>query len=272
MFIKCVNKRKIFYLTIFIIFSFWLLYSNVVVEKKNITIVDERIPEEFNGYKIAHISDLHNDGKKTNQIIKMLNKTNPDLIAITGDIIDSNHTNISVALEFVEKAIEIAPCYYVTGNHESWLSNYSYLKEELQKIGVVILDNIGIKLEKSNSSIKLLGVNDPSFSYGNMESNLNKINDETVYTILLSHRPELFDIYVKCGIDLVLTGHAHGGQIRLPFIGGLGAPDQGLFPKYDSGLYTEGDTNMIVSRGVGNSIIPIRFNNQPQLIIVHLKK
>ena len=90
------------------------------------------------------------------------------------------------------------------------------------------------------------------------------------YTILLSHRPELFETYVDCDVDLILSGHAHGGQFRLPFIGGLIAPNQGLFPKYDAGLYTDKNTNMIVSRGLGNSIIPLRFNNCPEIVLVEL--
>ena len=90
------------------------------------------------------------------------------------------------------------------------------------------------------------------------------------FTLLLSHRPELFEVYVDSNVDLVLSGHAHGGQFRLPLIGGLAAPNQGLFPEYDSGLYTEGNTNMIVSRGIGNSIVPFRFNNRPEVILIEL--
>ena len=96
----------------------------------------------------------------------------------------------------------------------------------------------------------------------------NMLEQDTVYSVLLSHRPELFETYVACGVDLVLSGHAHGGQIRLPIVGGIIAPDQGLFPKYDAGLFTDGNTNMIVSRGLGNSIIPIHFNNCPEVILV----
>ena len=97
------------------------------------------------------------------------------------------------------------------------------------------------------------------------------ISDEDVFTILLSHRPELFDAYVECKADLVFSGHAHGGQFRLPFIGGIVAPNQGLFPEYDAGQFKEGSTNMIVSRGIGNSILPFRVNNRPEIVLVELK-
>ncbi len=106
-----------------------------------------------------------------------------------------------------------------------------------------------------------------------MQNKLSELmSDNDKYTLLLSHRPELFEVYVKCGADLVLSGHAHGGQFRLPFVGGLVAPNQGLFPEYDAGLYTEGNTNMVVSRGVGNSILPFRFNNRPEVILIELEK
>ena len=95
--------------------------------------------------------------------------------------------------------------------------------------------------------------------------------EETVFTILLSHRPELFPVYAAHGLDLVFSGHAHGGQMQIPFVGGLIAPNQGFFPKYHSGLYTEGSTNMIVSRGIGNSLIPLRVNNRPEVIVAELK-
>lgn len=126
----------------------------------------------------------------------------------------------------------------------------------------------------------VIGLSDPSFTlkgdmFGEVPAMVDTklrglIGDKDNYTILLSHRPELFEAYVNCGVDLVLSGHAHGGQFRLPFIGGLVAPNQGLFPKYDAGLYTKGDTNMIVCRGLGNSIIPIRFNNRPEIVLLEL--
>ena len=106
-----------------------------------------------------------------------------------------------------------------------------------------------------------------------MNTKLEELHTEQDrFTILLSHRPELFETYVDHDLDLVLSGHAHGGQFRLPFVGGLVAPNQGFFPEYDAGLYSMNHTNMIVSRGIGNSILPFRFNNRPEVIIIELKK
>ena len=105
-----------------------------------------------------------------------------------------------------------------------------------------------------------------------METHLQELmNESDSFTLLLSHRPELFEIYVNNEVDLVLSGHAHGGQFRLPFVGGSVAPTPGLVPKYDAGLYTEENTNMIVSRGIGNSILPFRFNNRPEVILIELQ-
>lgn len=193
---------------------------------------------------------------------------------------DAGHTDIGVALDFVKEAVKIAPVYYVTGNHEASLSQYNELKAGLETIGVTVLDNDAVQLNHGKEAISLIGLSDPDFTikgdiFGEVpamvSTKLNNLaDDENSYTILLSHRPELFESYVHCNIDLVLSGHAHGGQFRLPFIGGLIAPNQGLFPQYDAGLYTSGSTNMIVSRGLGNSIIPIRFNNRPEVVVIEL--
>ena len=143
-----------------------------------------------------------------------------------------------------------------------------------------MLEDTLTQLEYKDELITLIGLSDPSFTikgdmFGEIPAMVDTklqglLEDKDDYTILLSHRPELFETYVNCGVDLVFSGHAHGGQFRLPFIGGLVAPNQGLFPQYDSGLYTKGDTNMIVSRGLGNSIIPIRFNNRPEIVLLKI--
>ena len=281
-----VKKKRIIVLVvvaaILLALIIWTVWGNTALEFNTYTISSERLPEVFDGYRIAHVSDLHNAemGKNNEKLLDMLRDAGPDIIAITGDIIDSRNTNVEIALEFTKAAMEIAPCYYVTGNHEARVSEYDELKEGLIEQGVVVLDDERIELELSGETIVLLGVNDPSFQtdylFGDsetvMQSKLQEISDaENEFTILLSHRPELFEVYADNNMDLVLSGHAHGGQFRLPFVGGLVAPNQGLLPKYDAGLYTEENTNMIVSRGIGNSILPFRFNNRPEVILIELK-
>lgn len=186
---------------------------------------------------------------------------------------------MEVALEFARQAIEIAPVYYVSGNHEARVSEYEDLKIGLTEAGVVVLENQKIELSREGERITLIGLDDPSFRedylFGDDEDVVSAFLDELYaesdgYTILLSHRPELFDTYVDAEVDLVFSGHAHGGQFRLPFVGGLVAPNQGFFPEYDAGLYTEGTTNMLASRGIGNGIIPIRINSRPEIVVAEL--
>ncbi len=260
----------------------WTLWGNTALELNTYTISSNRLPKEFDGYRIAHVSDLHNTeiGKDNRKLISMLKEAQPDIIAITGDLIDSRKTKIDIAIKFAEEAVKIAPCYYITGNHEARVADYEYLKHVLEEIGVNVLEDEQVPLKKGDAEISLIGVDDQLFaedyllegSHGIMENKLEKlVNEKGSYTILLSHRPELFDVYADYKVDLVLSGHTHGGQVILPFIGGLVAPKQGWFPEYDAGLFTENSTNMIVSRGIGNSIIPLRFNNRPEVILVELK-
>lgn len=281
------KKRKIRILTvcaaILIAFVVWVLWANTALVLSVHTVQSERLPASFDGYRIAHVSDLHNAemGKDNGKLLDMLREAEPDLIVITGDIVDCHRTDIEVALAFAEKAAEIAPCYYVAGNHEERIGEeYDRLRSGLTERNVTVLENEKTELTRGGESIVLMGVDDPGFQVHYLSDDCaavteNKLQDlaieENRYHVLLSHRPELFALYAQYGIDLVFTGHAHGGQFRLPLIGGLYAPNQGLFPEYDSGLYTESDTNMLVSRGIGNSLFPLRFHNRPEVILVELK-
>lgn len=266
---------------ILLILIVWTAWGNTALELNTYTIGSRGLPDAFDGYRIAQVSDLHNAefGDGNQRLLDMLREAEPDMIAITGDLIDSRKTNIAVALAFAEEAVRIAPCYYVSGNHEARVPEYRELKAGLEDAGVTVLDDARVEIEISGKSITIIGVNDPSFladyltsDAAVMDRKLSELSSEDAsFTILLSHRPELFDTYAAHEMDLVLTGHAHGGQFRLPLIGGLIAPNQGLFPKYDDGLYSEGNTNMIVSRGLGNSIIPFRFNNRPEVVLIELK-
>ena len=259
----------------------WTVWGNTALELNTYTVGSKELPDAFDGYRIAQVSDLHNAefGGGNQRLLDMLREAEPDMIAITGDLIDSRKTNIAVALAFAEEAVKIAPCYYVSGNHEARVSEYQELKTGLEAAGVTVLDDAQVKIEVSGESITVIGVNDPSFhadyltsDAAVMDRKLSELSSEDAsFTILLSHRPELFDTYAAHNMDLVLTGHAHGGQFRLPLIGGLIAPNQGLFPKYDDGLYSEGNTNMIVSRGLGNDSPVPRVNNRPELVLVTLQ-
>lgn len=280
---KSRKKRNLLWICVFLLLLLaWTLWSNTALEVNTYTLASHRLPKGFSGFRIAQVSDLHNDelGKDNEKLLDKLRESHPDIIVITGDLADSYHTDIDVAIRFAENAAKIAPCYYVTGNHEARLSQYGTLKAGLEAAGVVVLENEGIDLERSGEALSILGVDDPSFqtayltgdSAAVMAAALQKLTaEQEAYTVLLSHRPELFDIYAASGIDLIFSGHAHGGQFRLPLVGGLVAPNQGWLPEYDAGLYTQGNTNMLVSRGVGNSIIPIRFNNRPEIIVVELQ-
>lgn len=279
------KKNKLIFFTILsavlVALIIWIVWGNIALELNTYTINCSQALKNFDGYRIAHISDLHNTqmGKNNEKLLTMLQNSEPDIIAITGDLIDSRNTNVDVALQFVREAVKIAPCYYVTGNHESRVNEYNELKTGLTSVGVIVLEDDSTKLSIGGESITLIGVNDPSFQtdylFGDskevMHSKLTELHtDGDGFTILLSHRPELFDIYAEHDIDLILSGHAHGGQFRIPFIGGVVAPNQGFFPGFDAGIYTDGNTNMIVSRGVGNSILPLRINNRPEVLLVEL--
>lgn len=279
-----INKKLItpLILVLVLILTVWICWGNTALEVNEYEITSNRIPEAFSGFRIAQVSDLHNAemDEGNEKLITMLSQTDPDIIVITGDLVDSRNTDIEIALEFARQVIKLAPVYYVTGNHEARISEYEDLKMGLEDIGVIVLENEKVILERDGESITLIGLDDPSFRedylFGDAtsvtEATLTELQNESDgYTVLLAHRPELFDTYIDAGVDLVFSGHAHGGQFRLPFIGSLFAPNQGLFPKYDAGLFSEGSTTMMVSRGVGNSIIPVRFNNRPEIIVVELE-
>lgn len=244
-----------------------------------------KLPHSFEGFRILQISDLHNCAysKDNHRLLECIRKAQPDIIAITGDMIDSRKTKPEVALSLAKELVKVAPCYYVTGNHEARLKEKAEtFINGLQNTGVVFLDNKSEEITRNGEKILLLGVEDPFHHWSReeyrkndiMEENLRKITreDEKSFRILLSHRPELFECYANFNIDLALTGHAHGGQIRLPFAGGLFAPCQGFFPKLTNGLHKKENTALIVSRGLGNSSFPLRLFNSPEIVIIDLTK
>lgn len=264
-----------------IILSAWIIWANKALMITEYIVTSDRLPNEFDGFRIAQVSDLHNSefGKGNSELLDMLKEAEPDIIVITGDLIDSRNPDIDIAINFIKKALKIAPCYYVSGNHEANVPEYQKFKNEMIACGVHVLENKCVYITASKEKIQLIGVDDPllqvNSSSDDSEETMKNVLDGLTsqgeyYTVLLSHRPELFELYSKYNIDLILSGHAHGGQFRIPFVGGVFAPSQGLFPKYDAGLFYENGTNMIISRGIGNSSFPLRINNRPEIVIVEL--
>lgn len=273
-------KKKILVIVIIVVLSFYLYLENTELVVSKFYISDSEISNDFNNYKIIQISDFHNTRSKklVDNIVKEIEKQKPNIIVLTGDFIDSRKTDISGAIKFIKRINSIASIYFITGNHESKSEEYLKLRDELLKNKVIILDNMVEILSVNDSKINLIGINDPRMGNGSSRLDVKRADDELKkieydcdnYSILLSHRSEIFDIYVDNDIDLVLTGHAHGGQVIIPFVGGVIAPNQGWFPKYTNGIYVKNETTMIVSRGIGNSIIPFRINNRPELVVIEL--
>lgn len=259
-----------------------------------------KIPEEFVGFRIIHLSDMHNCvyGKEADDLIQKVKQNKPDIIVITGDSFDSRRRQYFDSLDIIKKLASVSPVYLVTGNHEELSPD---LKEiflnEISKNGVIILDGETVEIKKDDSTIYLSGISDYT-SYASEKGLLQKALDKELtceeledmknafnekmdalssdkpdgFNILLSHRPEMNEIYSSNGFDLVFCGHAHGGQFRIPPIGAIYSPGQGFFPKYSEGPHLFGSTTMLVSRGLGNSSFPIRINNRPQIIVCQLEK
>ncbi|HHV08973.1 MAG TPA: metallophosphoesterase [Clostridiales bacterium] len=284
--IKKKSKQRRMVLTVLLVIIFalpiWVYWGNISIQTTQISINSEKIPESFKGFKIVQVSDLHNTefGQNQSKLLRKVGDASPNIIVVTGDLIDSNNIDVEKAMDFITGAVRIAPVYYVTGNHEARTDKYVKLEEEMTRAGVIILKDKVITLGHDGDFIQLLGLDDPDFTMKGDTHGESAVMIDTKlksmqigngqYTILLSHRPELFDVYVSNRMDLILSGHAHGGQIRLPFIGGLVAPNQGFFPTYSEGVYEKKQTKMVVSRGLGNSIIPVRINNRPELVVITL--
>lgn len=267
-------------------------YQNRHLETTYYTYKAEQLGADLEGYRIVQISDLHNVkfGKNNQKLVDRIRECEPDMIVLTGDLVDSNHTNVDRAVQFVDEIVKICPVYYVTGNHEYWLekSEYDELMDGLVSAGVVILDNQVVEISRGDAKFRLVGLDDRSLADGTLEALLsdesirnnqaeqkeeiadNEDSGEKELTVVLAHEPQYLARYAGTGVDLVLSGHAHGGQFRLPFVGGIVAPDQGFLPEYTAGEYYMNGTKMIVSRGLGNSVIPVRLFNYPEIVCVDL--
>ena len=260
-------------------------WANARVWNARVEIRDEKIPAAFDRFVLCQVSDVHNEarGEGNAALLRALREAAPDLICITGDFLDSRRTDLDFALELAGQLAEIAPAVYVTGNHEARRMDLSALEAGLAARGVRVLRDGWMPLARGGEEIALIGLDDPGFAAGEdwtlaegldqtqarLSALLAQAGDR--FSLVLSHRPELLPAYADAGADLVLSGHAHGGQVRLPGIGGLFAPGQGILPRLTSGVHARGETRLVVSRGLGNSSFPLRVFNPPEIVTVTLR-
>lgn len=260
-----------------------LIKQNKKVKITHNTLEFKNLPKAFNNFKIAQVSDIHCDrvGASDLIFIDKMKQFSPDIIVITGDMLDSYKNDMDIVYNILAQLAVIAPCYFVSGNHELRLpEEYNKLKTMLNRLNILDLNNKKVKLIRNEEKITLVGVEDYNFFKAedelnhreNFKNKLKELYSKDNFNILLSHRPEKLSVYAETNYDLVFSGHAHGGQWQIPFVGGLFSPSQGFFPKYISGVYKEKNTSLVVSQGLGNSSFPIRINNQIELVLVTLKK
>lgn len=269
--------KKIAWLVAFILGGYiFLQINNEWLVTTNYTYETENLPESFDGFRIVQVSDLHDAqfGEQQQRLIDKVEQQKPDAIFLTGDLIDSNRYNLERSLQAVRAFTDIAPVYYVLGNHEVATNLVDKIYVAFEEVGVKTLKNEAVTFERNGEYIQIAGIEDPLMNIPTdqmLKQALISVEQDD-FTLLLAHRPEMIEEYAKAAVDVVFSGHAHGGQIRIPFVGGLIAPGQGFFPQYTSGRYDEQQTTMYLSRGLGNSTVPYRVFNLPQIIVVDLQK
>ena len=294
-------KKKYWFLiwAILVASAIWNVYWNSTIVVHTYTHVSEAVPQDFDGCRIVQLTDIHSvrNEKQKQLIYDTTVEQKPDIICVTGDLVDSRYyasngvEGEKLTLTLMEELVKLAPVYFIYGNHEMILLDdpqNNEFKVAIEEMGVQIINNDVIRfvLNEGDESIFIGGIQDPSTLYKDyryaflsnngerMEAMLDAVtvdvhNDD--FFLLLSHRPEYLEMYDQYPVDLVLAGHAHGGQFRLPFVGGVYAPGQGFLPKYTVGLYETDDLEMYVGTGIGNSVIPVRIFNPPEILTIILE-
>lgn len=250
--------------------------------RENYQIVSQKLPESFSGFKIAHISDPHSvpaDG-----VLEIIENARPDIAVITGDLLNDDERTTKPVDEMMKELIKICPVYFVSGNHDLWRPDHKTIFEKYEQMGAVFLDKKTEILSRNGEKIAISGIPDPFSKVPkeikkNLEDAFLEAQEFCGYKILLFHRANLFDEIKDRGYDLILSGHMHGGQIRLPGLGGALAPSSAilsgksmLFPKYTAGVINGESSTMIVNRGIGNTLPLPRWGNPCETGIITLKK
>lgn len=268
------HRKKVFLILLIIVFILTIIFEIPVTENFSFN------TDKFNSssVKVAFISDFHSCyyGKNQNQLIKMVDDAKPDIIIFGGDTFDDKGDNKN-SMELVSILSREYPCFYAIGNHECWSKKVPELKSFMSEHNVTVLEGNSVSIEINSNIIDICGIDDPDiigmdYWYKELCSAYSQTNPDH-YRILVSHRPDLVDYYSQFDFDLILSGHAHGGQLEIPFFRiGLFAPNQGLFARYIDGTYElNSNSILLVSRGLARESIPLpRFFNSPELVVVEI--
>ena len=284
------NKKIIVLIFIALIFIGILICFVKKIDVTKYTISNEKIPEEFNGFKIVQLSDFHSQGYRntTEDIINKVKHINPDIIVMTGDMVSWDMEDIDEVKVLIKSLVELYPIYYIDGNHEHLAEilrpgKYVAFIEFMKELGVTTIKNDYIEIYKGDKSINLYGINLPldgatglyvnkfQLEKNYVEKTLPEANEEK-FNILLAHTPTVIKPYSQWGADLVLCGHMHGGIVRIPFTNiGLLSPERTIFPKYAAGKFKVNGSIMIVNRGIGGSSFDLRLFTNPEITVITLK-
>ena len=284
------NKKIIVLICIALIFISILMCFITKIDVTKYTISNEKIPEEFNGFKIVQLSDFHSKGYRntTEDIISKVKDINPDIIVMTGDMVSWDMEDIDEVKVLIKSLVELYPIYYIDGNHEHLAEilrpgKYVAFIEFMKELGVTTIKNDYIEIYKGDKSINLYGINLPldgatglyvnkfQLEKNYVEKTLPEV-DKDKFNILLAHTPTFIKQYSQWGADLVLCGHMHGGIVRIPFTNiGLLSPERTIFPKYAAGKFKVNGSIMIVNRGIGGSSFDLRLFNNPEITVITLR-
>ncbi len=278
------NKELASFLSFSLAAAAWLWYENDFLQISKYEYISSKISSKLDGFTVVHISDLHGKsiGKDHFVTISAIKKLSPDIIVITGDIMDRRRRNLASAVSFAGKVAKIAPVYFVAGNHEANSGEYiSSVLPALEHAGVNVMRDEAVRIKRGDDAVNLIGLECVGFlpggyrgkcDLGKITRLIDKLSEANCLNVVLSHRPELMEQYSLSCADVVFCGHAHGGQFVVPFADrGVLSPDQGFWPRYFKGVYQNNNTSMFVSRGIGNSVFPFRINNRPEILAVKFK-
>lgn len=269
-------RRLLALLALFALAAGFVYWQNFTLQVEPVELFFESLPPQFDGLRVAELSDLHGRsfGKNNVRLLRTLQKARPDMICICGDLFDEK-TDLTMLEPLLTGLTDIAPVYYVTGNHEWQVKNLREILQKMRAWGVTVLENEGRVLSRGGAEMVVAGVHDPCGPY-DMKTPAALVRElrsaqGNDFILMLSHRNDELAMWSQLGVQLVLSGHCHGGVVRLPFVGGVFGTRRELFPEYDAGVYRQDGTTLFVSRGLGYTNVHFRLFNRPHVPIMILR-